>query len=44
MCSRVGIMAQGRLAAIGKLDQVVRPGEGLDAAFMRLTDGEAGKA
>jgi ABC-2 type transport system ATP-binding protein len=40
MCSRVGIISQGRLAAIGRQEEIVRDGEGLDGAFMRLTERE----
>lgn len=44
MCTQVGIMSQGRLIAVGKMESIAQPGEGLDAVFMRLTDGEAGRA
>lgn len=44
MCTRVGIMSRGRLIAAGKMGEIVRPGEALDSAFLRLTDEEAGKA
>jgi ABC-2 type transport system ATP-binding protein len=40
MCSRVGIISQGRLIAFGKLKDIIREGEGLDGAFMRLTERE----
>jgi ABC-2 type transport system ATP-binding protein len=43
MCSRVGIISQGRLVAIGKQEDIVREGEGLDGAFMRLTEREGSR-
>jgi ABC-2 type transport system ATP-binding protein len=43
MCSRVGIISQGRLVAIGKQEDIVRGGEGLDGAFMRLTKREGSR-
>ncbi len=38
MCTRVGIISQGRLVAIGRPAEIVREGEGLEGAFMRLTE------
>jgi ABC-2 type transport system ATP-binding protein len=40
MCTRVGIISQGRLVVIGRPSDIVRDGEGLDGAFMRLTEKE----
>jgi ABC-2 type transport system ATP-binding protein len=40
MCSRVGIISRGQLVALGKPEDVARDGEGLDGAFMRLTERE----
>jgi ABC-2 type transport system ATP-binding protein len=43
MCTKVGIISQGRLVAIGRPSEIVREGEGLEGAFMRLTEkGEQG--
>jgi ABC-2 type transport system ATP-binding protein len=44
MCSRVGIISHGRLIVIGRPGDIVREGEGLDGAFMRLTEKEETKA
>jgi ABC-2 type transport system ATP-binding protein len=40
MCTRVGIISQGRMVALGRPDEVIKDGEGLDGAFMRLTEKE----
>ncbi len=36
ICDRVAIMHEGRIAASGSVDQLVRPGENLEDAFMRV--------
>ena len=36
ICDRVAIMHQGRIAASGPIDQLVRPGEDLEDAFVRV--------
>ena len=38
MCSRVGIISHGRLVAVGRPTEIVQAGEGLEGAFMRLTE------
>ena len=44
MCTRVGIIAEGKLVAIGRPDEIIQGGEGLEGAFMRLTEkGERAK-
>ena len=43
-CDRVAILHEGRLVGAGPLDQVVRPGESLEDAFVRLVRGEGGAA
>jgi ABC-2 type transport system ATP-binding protein len=40
MCSSLGIISQGRLVAVGRPADIIRGGEGLDGAFMRLTERE----
>jgi ABC-2 type transport system ATP-binding protein len=43
MCTRIGIISKGRLVAIGSPAEIVKEGEGLEGAFMRLTEkGEQG--
>jgi ABC-2 type transport system ATP-binding protein len=39
ICDRVAIMHEGRIAASGPIDQLVRPGEGLEDAFVRVVRG-----
>ena len=39
ICDRVAIMHQGRIAASGPIDQLVRPGEDLEDAFVRVVRG-----
>ena len=36
ICDRVAIMHEGRIAASGPIDQLVRPGENLEDAFVRV--------
>ncbi len=38
-CDHVAILAEGRLAASGALDEVVREGESLEDAFVRWVHG-----
>jgi ABC-2 type transport system ATP-binding protein len=35
-CDRIAILERGNIAASGALDDVVRPGESLEDAFVRL--------
>jgi len=44
MCTSVAVMSQGRMAASGRIDEIARPGEALDQAFMRLTEPAGEKA
>ncbi len=39
ICDRVAIMQEGRIAASGSIDQLVRPGEDLEDAFVRVVRG-----
>lgn len=39
ICDRVAIMHEGRIAASGSIDQLVRPGEDLEDAFVRVVRG-----
>jgi ABC-2 type transport system ATP-binding protein len=39
VCDRVAIMHQGRIAASGAIDQLLRPGEDLEDAFVRVVRG-----
>ena len=39
ICDRVAIMHEGRIAASGPIDQLVRPGENLEDAFVRVVRG-----
>ncbi len=40
LCDRVGIIHRGKLVACGRLDEVRREGENLEAAYMFVTQGE----
>jgi ABC-2 type transport system ATP-binding protein len=40
MCSSIGIISRGRLVALGRPADIVRGDEGLEGAFMRLTEKE----
>jgi ABC-2 type transport system ATP-binding protein len=42
MCTRLGVISQGRIVALGSQEEIARPGEGLDAAFLRLTEAPGG--
>ncbi len=39
VCDRVAILYEGRIAASGRLDEVMAPGESLEDAFVRLVRG-----
>jgi ABC-2 type transport system ATP-binding protein len=41
LCDHVVVLHQGRVAASGPLDTVVRPGESLEDAYVRIVRGEA---
>jgi ABC-2 type transport system ATP-binding protein len=43
-CDRVAILHEGRIAASGRTDDVVAPGESLEDAFVRHVDRGAGRA
>jgi ABC-2 type transport system ATP-binding protein len=38
-CDRIAIMHEGQIAASGALDDLVRPGENLEDAFVRVVRG-----
>jgi ABC-2 type transport system ATP-binding protein len=39
ICDRVAIMHEGRIAASGRLDELLQPGENLEDAFVRVVRG-----
>jgi ABC-2 type transport system ATP-binding protein len=43
-CDRVAVLHEGRLVGAGSIDQVVRAGESLEDAFVRLVRGEGADA
>ena len=39
VCDRIAIVNEGRIAASGTVDELVRPGENLEDAFVRVVRG-----
>jgi ABC-2 type transport system ATP-binding protein len=44
LCPLIAIIDQGRLLGYGPLDELRRPGQGLEAVFLELVGGSQGKA